>query len=370
VDLTPGPERTILHENEWLSLYLVRRPSAGVNGYVYSRETRCAGRIVAVLPFADTSAGRRYLVKSEMTPCWSFDQVLSAITGGYEGGDIEDDAVREMLEETGYAITRDELIPLGWSYASKSADTVYSLFSVDLTGREAGEAIGDGSRLESESAAVWLTAERLAEVADPQVSVMYLRLHGLAAYRAGGWIEGEPPRNDGELPSGIEIEVRGSFRLTVGNINQMGGSCDDCQGDFDGITRWRKLDPEAAYRAGLQAANNAITWNTTCLNCSALLDIGIREREAGYREGREDTARDIAEAIDNAGSYAIDCLCYGHAAAIARELRVPDCGHEYHGADGGPCPRCGFDVADQANQPRTPLAAETTDTESSPEVER
>jgi hypothetical protein len=178
-------EKMTLFQNEWLSLCVVVKPEAGVNGYVYSHETRCAGRIVAMLPYADTPAGRRYLVKSEMTPCWSFDQVLSAITGGYEGGDIKDDAVREMLEETGYSITRDELIPLGWSYASKSADTVYSLFSVDLTGRIPGEAIGDGSRVESESVAVWLSGEELLTIADPQVSVMYVRLDHRTAYRAG-----------------------------------------------------------------------------------------------------------------------------------------------------------------------------------------
>jgi hypothetical protein len=114
-----------------------------------------------------------------MTPCWGFDQVLSAITGGYEGGGIEDDAVREMLEETGYAITRDELIPLGTSFASKSADTVYSLFSVDLTGREAGEAIGDGARLEAESAAVWVDAVTLATLSDPQLAVMCMRIPGV-----------------------------------------------------------------------------------------------------------------------------------------------------------------------------------------------
>lgn len=173
-------ETEVLHDNEWLSLRVTRRPEAGVNGYVYSHESRCQGRIVAVLPYRHGPAGLEYLVKSEMTPCWSYDQVLSAITGGYEGGDIEDDAVREMLEETGYAIARDELVPLGESYASKSADTVYSLFSVDLTSRTPGEAFGDGSRVESESVAVWLTAEQLAEIRDPQVSVMALRMWALA----------------------------------------------------------------------------------------------------------------------------------------------------------------------------------------------
>lgn len=175
----------VLHENEWVSLQIVREPDAGVNGYVFSHESRCQGRIVALLPFRfvkapsgpwDSSARIEYLVKSEMTPCWSLDQVLSAITGGYEGGDIKDDAVREMLEETGYEITKDELIALGESYASKSSDTIYSLFTVDLTGRVAGEAIGDGSRVEAESAAVWLTKEQLAGVLDPQVAVMAVRL--------------------------------------------------------------------------------------------------------------------------------------------------------------------------------------------------
>lgn len=173
------PTTEVLHHNEWVSLMKVSNPAAGVSGYVYSHETRCQGRIVAVLPFRVIRGKRRawaeFLLKSEVTPCWGMEQVVSAITGGYEGGDIEDDAVREMLEETGYAITRDELIPLGTCFASKSADTVYSLFAVDLTGREAGEAIGDGSRLESESRAVWLEGSDLLAIRDPQVSVMFLR---------------------------------------------------------------------------------------------------------------------------------------------------------------------------------------------------
>lgn len=184
-----GPPATAietLHENEWLSLRIVRQPDAGINGYVYSHESRCRGRIVAVLPYrlakppdgpTNSSVRVEYLLKSEVTPCWGFDQHLSAITGGYEGGDIEDDAVRELLEETGYAVTRADLIDLGECYASKSADTVYSLFSLDLTDRMPGVATGDGSRLEAESSTVWLSAGRLAEVWDPHVSTMYVRLN-------------------------------------------------------------------------------------------------------------------------------------------------------------------------------------------------
>jgi 8-oxo-dGTP pyrophosphatase MutT (NUDIX family) len=179
---------------------MVRKPDEDVHGYVYSHETRCRGRIVAVLPYRDTPGGREYLVKSEMTPCWGFDRVRSAVTGGWEGGDIADDAVHEMLEETGYAITCGELIPLGESWASKSSDTVYTLFSVDLTGREAGEALGDG--IEQPNIAEWITAAELTAVMDPQVHVMFRRLATRpAAPQADG-----PPLPEGEY---ARVEIMG-----------------------------------------------------------------------------------------------------------------------------------------------------------------
>lgn len=116
----------------------------------------------------------------------------------------------------------------------------------------------------------------------------------------------------------------------------------------------------AAYRAGLQAANNAITWDTTCLNCSALLDIGIREREAGYREGLEGAARDILAELDRIKGRIDEKVTDRKIAACQKvglhmaSLRVVELSDRWSAGD----------------QPRTPLAAETTGTESSPEVER
>lgn len=166
-----------LRKNKWLSLMEVQAPDQGVDGYVYSHETRCQGEIVALLPYRIKSPGvYEYLIKNEMTPCWGLKKTLSAITGGWEGGDIRSDAVRELWEEAGYEVSKSELINLGASYASKSSDTVYSLFSVDLTGYKQLAAPGDGSRVESESESFWVKSNVLQAVLDPQVSVMYLRL--------------------------------------------------------------------------------------------------------------------------------------------------------------------------------------------------
>ena len=162
-----------LFENKWVSLWEVVEPDKGVNGYVYSHETRCQGRIVAVLPFKND---RLFLLKFEVTPCWGMEPVVSAVTGGYEGEDIADDAVREVLEETGYTITKDELIPLGTCFGTKSTDTVYYLYAVDVTDKEQGVAMGDGSRIESESKTVWADSGDIAKCNDPIVSTMYVRL--------------------------------------------------------------------------------------------------------------------------------------------------------------------------------------------------
>lgn len=162
--------RRELYHNDWLSLY-------EIDGYVYSHESRSDGRIVAILPFRDTPDGRQYLLRSEVTPCWDYEEpTISSITGGCEGGDTDDDAVRELYEEAGYIITTDQLIPLGTSYASKSSDTIYILSAVDVTDIKQTEAPGDGSYAESKATTKWYSARELSDILDPQVATMYWRL--------------------------------------------------------------------------------------------------------------------------------------------------------------------------------------------------
>lgn len=169
-----------LLENEWVSLKKIVAPEKGVKGYIFSHETRCNGRIIAVLPIRRQHDKLEYLLRSEVTPCWDIDNPTpSSITGGSDETDTRMDAIRELVEETGYIATVEELISLGTSYASKSADTVYHLYTVDLTDRVAGEALGDGSRLEAEAKAIWVSKDELVTCKDPQVAVMYLRLLNL-----------------------------------------------------------------------------------------------------------------------------------------------------------------------------------------------
>jgi len=177
-----------LYHNDWVSLRIVRAPEKGVKGYVYSTETRCKGKIISILPFRkipitskDPKLGQviryEYLLKSELTPCWDMEkQVLSTITGGVEGDQPMATAVMELKEETGYAVDKTDLILLGHSYASKSSDTQYFLYSVDLTGYSKGEAEGDGSELEKQAISLWATDRMIRECSDPQASVLFLRL--------------------------------------------------------------------------------------------------------------------------------------------------------------------------------------------------
>lgn len=170
----------ILFENPWLSLKQIVAPEMGINGYVFSHEARCKGFIIAVLPYRytqDGPSGLEFLVKKECVPCWELERVLCALTGGWEGGEPLDDAVRELHEESGYNVSPEGFFSLGTSYASKSADTGFILFSVDLTGVPQEAHTGDGSQLESEAESLWVTERELLDIEDPQVHVMLNRLN-------------------------------------------------------------------------------------------------------------------------------------------------------------------------------------------------
>ena len=163
-----------LFDNPWIS---VKKIEEGEIQYIYSHESRCDGKIIAILPYREKIYKKKsyeFLLRREITPCWSLEPQLSAITGGYVSDlSIEELVRQEIKEETGYNIQSLPLIKLGTCRGTKSVDTVYYLFAVDLTGMEQGEIKGDGTVLEATGKVEWFD---FPQSDDPLVSTLLLRL--------------------------------------------------------------------------------------------------------------------------------------------------------------------------------------------------
>jgi 8-oxo-dGTP pyrophosphatase MutT (NUDIX family) len=128
------PTSSYIVKNRWVCLKKLHAPT---EDYTYSHEERCDGKIVAVLPFVPDSAGMdpRVIARKEFTPPWGLDRLhLSSITGGVDKGEEPiQSAARELLEETGISMPVETFIPLGTVRGSKSSDSTYYLFAVDVT---------------------------------------------------------------------------------------------------------------------------------------------------------------------------------------------------------------------------------------------
>lgn len=170
-----------VHENPWLSLRKIVAPSRGVEGYVYSHETRCNGQIVALMPYRHTAEGVEFLLRREVTPCWGMQEEYSSLTGGVEpGADPRLTAQSELHEEAGYLLPGDGLKFLGTSFASKSSDTRYFLYTVDLTDKKQGAALGDGTPLDVTGTVHWVS-DPTKYSQDPQVWVLHRKVSDLLA---------------------------------------------------------------------------------------------------------------------------------------------------------------------------------------------
>lgn len=162
-----------LFKNRWLEMREIKDADTH-EGYTYIHENRCNGHIVSLLPFRRTDDGYEYLLRREITPCWGKDPLVSSITGGVEECGIITSAAHELEEEGGYHMDTWELIDLGTIFGTKCSDTIYHLWSADLTDKEKGIAGGDGSKLESIAECFW--AKDIKEAVDPLVSASFIRL--------------------------------------------------------------------------------------------------------------------------------------------------------------------------------------------------
>jgi len=154
------------------------------DGYTFSREVRCDGVLVAVLPFRIQGDTVEFLARLEVCPAHGPEPELCSITGGLEPRKtVIESAQQEVWEEAGYAVKIPELVSLGQVCPSKSADTLVYLFAVDVTAKCQHVALGDGSYLEKNAAVKWVHYEQGVHINDPLFVTAMARLQCLKMYR-------------------------------------------------------------------------------------------------------------------------------------------------------------------------------------------
>lgn len=166
----------VLKDNPWVQLKETE------DQYVYSHEKRCSGQIVAFLGFyfPEGSSDPMVLCRQEYTPAWVPEAqreagerplLTSCFTGGVDPGESPDEAVyREALEEAGIQVDAVDFVSLGEIRSTKSSDTVYSLYAVNLTDEQgfSEKTKGDGSDADAEAQNVLMSvSEALEKISDP-----------------------------------------------------------------------------------------------------------------------------------------------------------------------------------------------------------
>ena len=171
-------EKTLLLDNKWLKVYNLVIPEKNVPGYVFSHEASCDGKKIAILPYRYKDNGEcEVLLRKEYTPCWDTKNlIISSITGGVIDNNPIQTCIEELLEEAGYQVPASIIEPLGTCFGVKSADTVYYLFTVDLTNIKQGKPTTTDLQ-EQVSHCYWTdNLDDIKQAGDPLVPVLYLRM--------------------------------------------------------------------------------------------------------------------------------------------------------------------------------------------------
>jgi hypothetical protein len=172
-------QSSVLGGDDWLELRSLKVPEKEIYGYTFSYEKRCNGVVVAFLPYMKTNTGKKYLLRNEAVPCWALNKpVTCCFTGGLEEGLSElQNTLKELKEEAGYIVEEDSdrVTKLGLCFGTKSTNTIYALYAIDVTGLTPIELTVE-SDLEKHSTNVWVPPEMMSKSSDPIVSICYLRL--------------------------------------------------------------------------------------------------------------------------------------------------------------------------------------------------
>lgn len=144
--------------------------------YYFLHEIRTHGRLIAILPYKNENGKIYYGLRKELCPPWSKEKfTICSLTGGIEEPNgPRKTAVLELKEEAGYDAKPNEFIFLGKSFSNKASDTIVWLYAIDVTGKEQGQADGDGTETEKVSSLIW--EEDVNKSLDPLSYILYHKL--------------------------------------------------------------------------------------------------------------------------------------------------------------------------------------------------
>lgn len=102
--------------------------------------------------------------------------VDTSITGTIEEGDDPlYTAVKELREESGYDVSPEKFVDLGWIYPSKASDMKMYLYAVEITDEPQGDLEGDGTKGEEGASVKWVSREEACFNKSPNVASMMMR---------------------------------------------------------------------------------------------------------------------------------------------------------------------------------------------------
>lgn len=126
-------EDKILYKDDIIS---VRESVKENSKYIYTHEEISNGNRIVVLPFRKKRGGRQFLLRREYIPCWDSHTDVCGISSKVIDDNPELTAIKEIEKDTGYIVKASELIQLGVVSASKSSDTTYYLYGLDLSKKD------------------------------------------------------------------------------------------------------------------------------------------------------------------------------------------------------------------------------------------
>lgn len=171
-----------LFGNDFLSIFETK------DGYTFVKNR--TGRGIAFLGYKKDKDKILYMVRFEKVPPRNpskpFKELpisLVSLTGMIENGESPiETVIREVKEESGFKVTKKDLISLGFVCPNKSVNEKVFLFCADLTEKKQGRANGDGTVHEKESYCEFVDFEKLLESDDPLLHSLFMRFSKKIVY--------------------------------------------------------------------------------------------------------------------------------------------------------------------------------------------